>query len=631
MTRQGAHHTDPKPKPHSRFPQNAKGPTIWRSVAPYLVVIVLAGVPFCMGKYFEFNSPEPFDGGAYLYSANHILHGAKIGVEERPSAHIGTLLVNMLAVKLFGFQDIGPKILQGVLQAIALIVMFLTLRRVWGLLGASLSVIVASVYLSAPAIAKYGNVKEQYMIVFMILGVCCFLLYQLNNRWWLGFLGGAFLVWAPMFKPTGLSAAGAVGLFVLLQPVLKNRTLRQAGVDLGLLVGGGAVAIAPVFIWILGWRVQLALPYYFLVDFIAKRLPASHAAGAVPQTDYVAASHQMMPFSELAPRILRYYMVVILPIVLALGAILVRIVRWLLSLGVSRKVQSNVQERFILLLAVWWLLDMGFIWVSAHSYEQYYLPLNASAAMLGGYLAFLYAGKLHGDPNKPRWVVLGLLGLILMMILSWQIFFGIHRSPFSNTVYTNQAGQSAPRNGYLQKWEEISVRRHEGRLGAWEYLGQYIREHSEPNDTIYVWGWYPGIYVVAQRMAPTVSAFEGSMHTISPEELSARVTEDIEEFKKNPPKFIVDSYKIHFPFNRPPLELWPQVTKGSGYADQSGFLRTDPAVVKQYEQLYAKMLAEKWPDEARRFEAMKPFRDYVMQHYRVVGKFGDHVLFQRKS
>ena len=35
-------------------------------------VLLLAGIPFCLGKYFEFNQPDPYDGGAYAYSAWHI-------------------------------------------------------------------------------------------------------------------------------------------------------------------------------------------------------------------------------------------------------------------------------------------------------------------------------------------------------------------------------------------------------------------------------------------------------------------------------------------------------------------------------------------------------------------------------
>ncbi len=74
---------------------------------------------------------------------------------------------------------------------------------------------------------------------------------------------------------------------------------------------------------------------------------------------------------------------------------------------------------------------------------------------------------------------------------------------------------------------------------------------------MYVWGWVPGIYVQAQRMSPTPKAFEGTMHTLPPQQLADRVQEILKAFEKNPPKFIVDTRKIHFPWTRPPLELWP--------------------------------------------------------------------------
>jgi hypothetical protein len=637
----------------------SKPPSLLYHILPYVIVAVLAGVPFCLGKYFELNSPEPFDGGSYLYSAKHILDGAKIGVEEIPSAHPGTLFVNMLSIKLFGYHDTSPKIMQGILQAIALIVMFLTLAKLWGKLAAGVSVVMASVYLSAPVIAKYGNVKEQFMIVFMVLGVCCFILQQLSSRWWYGLLAGAFLVWAPMFKPTAISAAAGVGLFALLQPVLKNRSWRQMGTDLGLLLGGAAIAMAPMYIWIFGWHVQMSPPYWFLVDFIAKRLPGTHAVGGGLASDYVATSHEMMPYSELVPRVFRYYWVLILPVAMALVAIGFRLVRWGLSKARTPLVSTKGYERFVLVLAVWWILDMAFIWVSAHSYEQYYLPLTASGAMLGGYVVALYHDRLKSATIKIKWYMLGALGVLVMLVLAWPILFGIKTSPYSGTVYLDENGAPSPRNGYRQKWAEVQLRRQNKIQWPWEQLSYYIRDHSEPNDTIYVWGWYPGIYVLAERVSPTPNASEGSMHTLTPEDLSKIVNEIVGSFEKRPPKFIVDSYKMHFPFNRPQLELWPSV--GNGFrllqytgglpADQSklqqvflhtynvqatdftkeGFLRADdPGALEHFDAAYEKKLAGKWPDEAQRFEAMKPFRDYVMKHYRLVARFGDHALFQRK-
>ncbi len=98
-------------------------------------VALAAGIPFVLGKYFELNFPDPYDSAIYAYSAQHILDGAKIGVEEIPSAQIGTLVVNMAGVALTGFNEIGPKLIQGLLQLGALVLMFVALRRLFGAPG----------------------------------------------------------------------------------------------------------------------------------------------------------------------------------------------------------------------------------------------------------------------------------------------------------------------------------------------------------------------------------------------------------------------------------------------------------------------------------------------------------------
>ncbi len=597
-----------------------------------LAAIVLAGVPFALGKYFEFNSPCAFDGGGYVYSAKHILEGAEIGVEEKPSAQLGTLLLNMLGVKLFGFNDTGPKLIQAIFQAAALILMFITMWKLFGRLAAILTVVVASSYLSAPFMAKYGNVKEQYMIAFMILGVCSYVMYQLNGRRLWAMLAGAFLIWAPLFKATGLSAIGAIGLFVVLQPLFKHRTWRQMLSDVLWLFVGAAAAIAPAYIWMIGWHIQMALPYQVIWDTLAKHLVSSSEVQQAQSPDYVSMSYKMIAFSEVKARVLRYYGVLILPVALAILACVARVIRSILTYTSKRKLETKPYERFVLLFAIWWILDMIFVWISPRSYEQYYLPLNASAAMLGGYLVALYSDKFTKAENKPMWAAIGFLCLLLMVVLSAHIFIGINKSAHSGQQYKDRNGNPIRAKGYVQKYRDVSLRRKNANYkGPWEQVGLYIRQNSTESDGIYVWGWVPGIYVVAQRMSPAPKAFEGTMHTLTPPQLTERVTEILDGFKKQPPKFIVDTHKLHFPWNRPPLELWPRVQKNTPFANEQGFLRNNESFVTQFDTFYTQRLSQQIdPDEARRYEAMKPFRQYVMNNYRIVGAFGEHVLFQRK-
>lgn len=575
-----------------------------------------------MGKYIEFNTPGPFDSGAYVYSAEHILTGARIGIDEIPSAQLGTLLVNMLGVALFGYSETGPEIIQAIMQAAALLLMFFAMRKLYGTLAAGVGVVVASLYLSSPLIAKFGNVKEQYMIACMVISVSCFVFYELDGKWLPALLAGAFAVWAPLFKPTGLSVAGAIGLFVIAQPILKNRTLKQTALDISLLLAGAIISIAPVFVWIIGWGVKHPLPYQFLFEIIAGALVPGGGAQAGA---YVTGSRAVIPFSVQWPRVLRYYGVLILPIALALGSIVLRCTKSIIAaVKKHENKRQDPADRFVLLFGLWWLFDMAMVWVSPRSYEQYYLPLNASAAMLSGYLIGAYWKKTTAAVFKRKWILTGLAGLAVMLAMSWHVFFGISRSPHSASKYPSR------RRGYVQRLKEAAQHR-KGAKGPWEITGEYIRNNSTPQDKIYVWGWYPGIYVKAQRFSPSPRAFTAAMHTQPPEEFAKMITGLLDSFKKDMPKFIVDSRKNHIPLDRPPHELWPQLPKGVMGMKKAGFLPNDKKIVAAFEKGYGRMLKERFgEDEALRFAAVKLFRDFIMKNYRIAQAVGPHVIFERK-
>jgi len=441
------------------------------------------------------------------------------------------------------------------------------------------------------------------------------------------------------------------------------------GIDIGLLLAGAALSTAPLFLWLLTCHPNSRMPHELafktFVSAFSSSQKSAEQVSVKPETapDAVEKEPEKKAFwlrflpkgyirgswmaltpkdkKEMVLRIMRYYRLLILPIALAAGAIVIRLIRMILRrMGKLRPEHKKDYEKYVLLFATWWLLDMIFVWGSPRSYEQYYLPLNASAAMLGGYLIAIYHDKVKSAAAKPRWVAIGLLGLLTMIIMSWHIFFGIRKSPHYGGIYRSQTtGLPERQRGYAQRLNEVYWRRKSGNRGYWEVVGEYIRDNSSPDDGIYVWGWFPGIYVAAQRLSPAPKAFEGIMHTLSPEELSERVDEILSAFKKKPPKFIVDSRKDHFPWDRPPLELWPKM--------QKGFLPANEQIVSQYDAMYSKMLREKiGPDEALRYDAMKPFREYVMKNYEIAepkqyrltegGRlihlmFGEHVVFKRKE
>jgi hypothetical protein len=106
------------------------------------------------------------------------------------------------------------------------------------------------------------------------------------------------------------------------------------------------------------------------------------------------------------------------------------------------------------------------------------------------------------------------------------------------------------------------------------------------------------------------------MHTLPPATLAERVDEILGGFEKNPPKFIVDTRKDHFPWDRPYLELWP-ITSFTGQ-NRVAFLPLNADVTAAYDKSWIAALRKNWgDDEAARYEALAPLRKYIMDNYRV--------------
>ena len=668
------------------------------------VTLVLAGIPFALGKYIELNSPGPYDSGAYVYSAKHLLSGARLGVDETSSAQPETLIVNIIGVKLFGFNDRGPKIVQMILQLTAGIFMFYTLRRVFGSVAAVIGTTIAAIYLSAPAIAKYGNVKEQFMIAFMLYTGCSFLLYEFSQkRFWL-LLAGFFALQPFYFKATGLSVVIAIILYMLMKNAVAKKWKLLYTELLSFLIGYTMGFIIPLslFIWQrqpgkllhtfpaiafqLGLLFLLLLPiviyagrklfkliwhydfkkvpkriwitgivlivisfavsiiiiqqtegflksdvcsYIHSIPFVSVpktilyfifSLPERITDAAGLDTGYLTSARAAINIGDLAKKIGRYYMTLKVPILLASASIVTALLVWI-SGRVKKITPSGTQSRVIWMLAIWWILDMAFIWVSPRSYEQYYLPLCASAAMLSGYVIWKWNQKLVSANNKMPWLTAGFVTIILLAVLSIPIFAGQRYSPDTGAKYKQRQrgfAQSLTRvNNHFQQY--------------WQILGDYIRTYSTEDDTIYVWGWVPGIYVQAQRLAPVPRAFESDMHIKPPKQLKGQIRALVAKMKKEPPKFIVDTRKRHIPWNRPPLELWPVVPAKLFGNKKPYFLRNDKREITAYDTWYSNELKTKIDkQEALRYQAMKPLRDFVMTYYKPVNQnFGDHRLYER--
>ena len=365
--------------------------------------------------------------------------------------------------------------------------------------------------------------------------------------------------------------------------------------------------------------------------FVAAIAAAAYMLGFVDKINkiisssggYLALSRGARSYSDQAKYVFGYYSVLNLPIMMACIGIVIGLVQFVKRVAAKVKPEVDLHDTVVLFLAVWWIFDMAFVWISPRPYEQYYLPLNAPAAMLAGYVIWRYCELAKNSQSKPPFVIGGAVCVFIMIAMAWPVYGGLSHSPYSGAKYERQ-GVAYKARGYVQRLEEVKAAKKS--TAPWKKVGDYIRNNSSEEDTIYVWGWIPGIYVRSQRLSAARNASYSDMHVNSPVQLGRYCVWLIEDFEKNKPKFIVDTQKMHFPNDRPPLELWPRTSKG--------FLPNNQIAIESFDKSYMNFLTEKInAEEAERYKAMGDIRQYIRDNYRIVNlkSIGRIVVLERKK
>jgi hypothetical protein len=94
----------------------------------------------------------------------------------------------------------------------------------------------------------------------------------------------------------------------------------------------------------------------------------------------------------------------------------------------------------------------------------------------------------------------------------------------------------------------------------------YVKERTAPNERIFVWGWFPGLYVEADRCPSTRFVYTHLLSgSTSHEARGHNVPEAWEmlmsDLEKNPPPFILDTSLRGYSFEEFPPENYPELWK----------------------------------------------------------------------
>ena len=191
-------------------------------------------------------------------------------------------------------------------------------------------------------------------------------------------------------------------------------------------------------------------------------------------------------------------------------------------------------------ILLWWAFwSFAVLWVTGTFFRHYFLQVIAPFSVLAAF-GIVESWRLTRLVSPPlRFVAQG--GWTILLVIMVTLFIKTdYKYFFSYTPVEQTALQVEVSKGVFDGYGMTNVVGRE--------IARYIRDHTDPNDTIYVWGIAPQIYFLAQRKAATRYISNSNMSMLvtgrALEALQAYAPIVMGEIKRSHPAYIVQIYLL---------------------------------------------------------------------------------------
>ena len=200
--------------------------------------------------------------------------------------------------------------------------------------------------------------------------------------------------------------------------------------------------------------------------------------------------------------------------------------------------KEQTADRILLWWAFW---SFAVLWLTGTFYWHYFLQIVAPFSILAAYgivATWKLAKSLSPLPRsltRGGWTILVVVMIMIFIKTDYKYFFSY--TPVGQTVFQHNFLGGVP-NEY----------------GIWniflQRIAYYIRDNTDPTETIYVWGIAPQVYFLAQRKAATRYISNSNMSFLvtnnSFKALQAYAPTVMEEIGKSHPAYIVEIFPIEY-------------------------------------------------------------------------------------
>ncbi|MCP4589187.1 MAG: glycosyltransferase family 39 protein, partial [bacterium] len=406
---------------------------------------------------------DEIDAWLFAYYGREMLDGRVLYADLWDNKPPGIFWLNALGMAFSGGSLTGVRVLCALASCGAVVLVFSTARRLYGWSAAGISAVLASLYLNIWLYHVGCNRPSTFFVVTELacVGLYCAALTR-PKRWTrmllaAGVCGGLGVC----LKQTALAASSAVVLHTVYLAVRGRLSVRAALGQIACFAAGWCLVVTVSGLAIL-LTSDAEAAWYAVVGFNALYFAPGGGSSWWPQ--FFALEHHLRALS--------------LPAILALATLAQPLLRRFVGQAPERD-DDTVGARppgLLFLLWMWMLCAIYLALVGPHKRLAYYgvaLPPLVMLSAHGVYL-LLRSGRRVRTTQPAYHLVVGALWVGYMMI------FPLHQQAVEAAKQHYHCYVEQPNAGYVAAVEAI-------------------RRHTQPDDSIFVFGYGPKLYWDAQR------------------------------------------------------------------------------------------------------------------------------------
>jgi hypothetical protein len=480
------------------------------------VLIAILALTFYL-RLLYFGQYIDADVGNAGYQAWRLAEGEVVIDLEGPGKPPLYPMLYAVFIRLFGTSFLGLKMFGTFFVLMAVLAVFWLAKQTYGKQVGLLAAFLFGVFSSGPMI-EGGTVNlETVLHLPYILAVGLFLKASMSGRLRWYFLAGLCAALAMLVKQIG-----GVLFFVFLCDGIYERWKKEDSLSLREWLSGYSHLVGGALLPVIG-----VISFYYFHGYTLSQLYDSMLGSNLRYIQRGQEATSLLSGFSFNLRI-------ILPenSLLWVGTVFAVIyLGWRNWHG-----KGQTADRILLWWACW---SFAILWASGTFFQHYFLQIIAPFSVLTAY-SIVTAWKL-AESLSPSfrfvtqgvWTILIAIMVFILIRTDYKYFF--FYTPTEQTAFYREIS-----NGLFDGYGIYNV--------VQEQIASYIRTHTDPTETIYVWGIAPQIYFLAQRKAATRYRNNYNLSTLvtdSPlETLQAYAPMVMEDIMKSRPAYIVQIFSL---------------------------------------------------------------------------------------